>query len=85
MTSAQADRLNVTLADLLAVGMPDILNGTSQATIAGDPGDVVHLTGAAGSGWSLVGTQTDGADTYMVQVKQNSYLQVYDKIRLKIS
>jgi len=29
MTSAQADRLNVTLADVLAVGMPDILNGTS--------------------------------------------------------
>ena len=29
MTSAQADRLNMTLADLLAVVMPDILNGTS--------------------------------------------------------
>ena len=65
MTSAQADRLNVTLADVLAVGMPDILNGTSQATICGNPEDVVHLTGAAGSGWSLVGTQTDGGDTYL--------------------
>jgi hypothetical protein len=28
MTSAQASTLNVTLADVLAVGMQDILNGT---------------------------------------------------------
>ena len=75
----------MTLADLLAVGMPDILNGTSQATIAGDPGDVVHLTGAAGSGWSLIGTQTDGADTYMVQVKQNAHLLFNDKVHMIIS
>ncbi len=55
----------MTLPDVLAVGMPDILNGTSKVTIAGDSEDVVHMTGAAGSGWSRVGTQTDGADTYM--------------------
>ena len=29
MTSAQADTLNVILANVLVVGMPDILNGTS--------------------------------------------------------
>ena len=65
--------------------MPDILNGTSQAAIAGDPRDVVHLTGAAGSGWSLVGTQTDGADTQMVYVNQRAHLLVDDKIRVKVS
>ena len=82
MTSAKADRLNVTLADVLAVGMPDILNGTSQAAIAGDPRDVVHFTGAAGSGWSLVVTQTDGADSYMCCVNRSAHLLVKDKIRL---
>lgn len=56
MPSVQFDTLNVTLADVLAVGMPDILNGTSQVTITGDWEEVVHMTGAAGSGWSLVGT-----------------------------
>jgi hypothetical protein len=83
MTNAQADQLNVTLADVLAVGTPDILSGTSQVTITGDSG-VVNLT-AGGSGWSLAGTQTDGADTYMVYVNQNAHLLVNDKIHLIIS
>jgi len=77
--------LNVTLTDVLAVGMSDILNGTSLVTIAGDSEEVVHMTGVAGSGWSLVGTQTDGADTYMVYVNQNAHLMVNDKIHLIIS
>ncbi|MCF8163471.1 MAG: hypothetical protein K9J78_06435 [Polynucleobacter sp.] len=85
MSNAQADTLKVTLADVLAVGTPDILSGTSTVTITGDSGDVVHLTGAAGSGWSLAGTQTDGADTYMVYVNQNAHLMVNDKIHLIIS
>jgi len=84
MTNAQADQLNVTLADVLAVGTPDILHGTSQVTITGDSGDVVHLA-AGGSGWSLAGTQTDGADTYMVYVNANAHLLVNDKIHLIIS
>ncbi len=84
MTSAQADQLNVTLADVLAVGTPDILSGTSQVTITGDSGDVVNLA-SGGSGWSLAGTQTDGADTYMVYVNQNAHLLVNDKIHLIIS
>jgi hypothetical protein len=84
MTNAQADQLNVTLADVLAVGTPDILHGTSQVTITGDSGDVVHLA-AGGSGWSLAGTQTDGADTYMVYVNANAQLLVNDKIHLIIS
>jgi len=84
MTNAQADQLNVTLADVLAVGTPDILSGTSQVTITGDSGDVVHLA-AGGSGWSLAGTQTDGADTYMVYVNANAHLLVNDKIHLIIS
>jgi hypothetical protein len=83
MTNAQADQLNVTLADVLAVGTPDILSGTSQVTITGDSG-VVNLT-AGGSGWSLAGTQTDGADTYMVYVNQNAHLLINDKIHLIIS
>jgi DNA-directed RNA polymerase beta subunit len=41
---------------------------------------VVQLTGSAGAGWSLAGTQTDGADTYMVYVNQNAHLMVNDKI-----
>jgi len=85
MSNAQADTLNVTLADVLAVGAPDILHGTSQVTITGDSGDVVHLTGTAGAGWSLAGTQTDGADTYMVYVNQNAHLLVNEKIHLIIS
>jgi len=84
MTNAQADQLNVTLADVLAVGTPDILHGTSQVIITGDSGDVVHLA-AGGSGWSLAGTQTDGADTYMVYVNANAHLLVNDKIHLIIS
>ena len=84
MTSAQANQLNVTLADVLAVGTPDILSGTSQVTITGDSGDVVNLS-SGGSGWSLAGTQTDGADTYMVYVNQNAHLLVNDKIHLIIS
>jgi hypothetical protein len=84
MTNAQADQLNVTLADVLAVGTPDILEGTSQVTITGDSGDVVHLA-AGGSGWSLAGTQTDGADTYMVYVNANAQLLVNDKIHLIIN
>jgi flagellar hook assembly protein FlgD len=83
MTNAQADQLNVTLADVLAVGTPDILSGTSQVTITGDSG-VVNLT-AGGSGWSLAGPQTDGADTYMVYVNQNAHLLVNDKIHRIIS
>ena len=82
MTSAQADTLNVILANVLVVGMPDILNGTSQVTITGDSVVVIHLIGAAGSGWSLVGTQTDGADTYMVYVNRNAHLLVNDKVHL---
>jgi hypothetical protein len=85
MTNAQADTLNVTLADVLAVGTPDILHGTSQVTITGDSGDVVHLTGASSNAWSLAGTQTDGADTYMVYVNANAHLLVNDKIHLIIS
>jgi len=84
MISAQADQLNVTLADVLAVGTPDILSGTSQVTITGDSGDVVNLA-SGGSGWSLAGMQTDGADTYMVYVNQNAHLLVNDKIHLIIS
>jgi len=84
MTTAQADQLNVTLADVLAVGTPDILHGTSQVTITGDSGDVVNLA-SGGSGWSLAGTQSDGADTYMVYVNQNAHLLVNDKIHLIIS
>jgi hypothetical protein len=84
MTSAQADQLNVTLADVLAVGTADILSGTSQVTITGNSGDVVNLA-SGGSGWSLAGMQTDGADTYMVYVNQNAHLLVNDKIHLIIS
>jgi hypothetical protein len=85
MSNAQGDTLKVTLADVLAVGTPDILSGTSTVTITGDSGDVVQLTGSAGAGWSLAGTQTDGADTYMVYVNQNAHLMVNDKIHLIIS
>jgi hypothetical protein len=85
MSNAQGDTLKVTLADVLAVGTPDILSGTSTVTITGDSGDVVQLTGSAGAGWSLAGTQTDGADTYMVYVNQNAHLMVNDKIHLVIS
>jgi hypothetical protein len=85
MSNAQGDTLKVTLADVLAVGTPDILSGTSTVTITGDSGDVVHLTGTAGAGWSLAGTQTDGADTYMVYVNQNAHLMVNDKIHLIIN
>ena len=84
MTNVQADQLNVTLADVLAVGTPDILRGTSEVTITGDSGDVVNLN-TGGSGWSLAGTQTDGADTYMIYVNQNAHLMVNDKIHLIIS
>ena len=85
MSNAQGDTLKVTLADVLAVGTPDILSGTSTVTITGDSGDVVQLTGSAGAGWSLAGTQTDGADTYMVYVNQNAHLMVNDKIHLIIN
>ena len=85
MTSAKADRLNVTLAEVLVVGMPDTLNRTSQVTTTGGSVDVIHLIGAAGSGWSLARTQTFGADTYMVYVNQNAHLLVDDKIRVKVS
>ena len=85
MSSAQADTLKVTLADVLAVGTPDILSGTSTVTITGDSGDVVQLAGSAGAGWSLAGTQTDGTDTYMVYVNQNAHLMVNDKIHLIIN
>jgi len=51
-------------------------------TITGDSVVVIHLIGAAGSGWSLVGTQTDGADSYMCCVNRSAHLLVKDKIRL---
>ncbi len=54
-------------------------------TITGDSVVVIHLIGAAGSGWSLVGTQTDGADTYMVYVNRNAHLLVNDKVHMIIS
>jgi len=78
LSKTDAHTLNVTLADVLAVGAPDILNGSTQVTITGDSGDTVQLDG--GSGWSLAGTTTDGADTYMVYVNQNAHLLVNDKI-----
>jgi hypothetical protein len=83
MTSAKADTLNVSLGDVLSAGQADILSGTSQVTITGDSGDVVHLTG--GASWTLAGTQTEGADTYMVYVNANAHLLVNDKIHLIIS
>jgi len=83
MSSAKADTLNVSLADVLSVGQADILSGTSQVTITGDSGDLVHLTG--GASWTLAGTQTEGADTYMVYVNANAHLLVNDKIHLIIS
>jgi len=78
LSKTDAHTLNVTLADVLAVGAPDILSGSTQVTITGDSGDTVQLDG--GSGWSLAGTTTDGADTYMVYVNQNAHLLVNDKI-----
>jgi hypothetical protein len=78
LSKTDAQTLNVTLADVLAVGAPDILSGSTQVTITGDSGDTVQLDG--GSGWSLAGTTTDGADTYMVYVNQNAHLLVNDKI-----
>jgi hypothetical protein len=82
MNSANVDTLKVSLADVLAVGQADILSGTSQVTITGDAGDTVQLSGD--SGWSLAGTTTDGADTYMVYVNQNAHLLVNDKIHTVI-
>jgi len=82
MNSANVDTLKVTLADVLAVGDADVLSGTSQVTITGDAGDTVQLSGD--SGWSLAGTTTDGADTYMVYVNQNAHLLVNDKIHTVI-
>jgi len=79
MTNAQTDTLRVKLSDVLAVGQPDILSGTSQVTITGDSGDMVQLSSEGGA-WSLAGTQTDGAETYMVYVNQNAQLLVNDKI-----
>ncbi len=75
----------MTLTDVLAVGMSDILNGTSLVTIAGDSEEVVHMTGVVGSGWSLVGTQTDVADIYMRLVNQSAHLLVNDEIHLIVS
>jgi len=72
----QAETLKVTLQDVLAVGAPDILSGTSQLTVTGDQTDTVQLSGS----WSLAGTHADGADTYMVYVNQNAQLMVNDKI-----
>jgi hypothetical protein len=82
LTQGEADTLNVTLADVLAVGEMDVLNGQIQVTITGDASDQVHLEG--GSGWSLSGTTTDGADTYMVYVSQNAQLLVNDRIQTVI-
>jgi len=82
MNSANVDTLKVSLADVLAVGEADILSGTAQVTITGDAGDTVQLSGDAG--WSLAGTTTDGADTYMVYVNQNAHLLVNDKIHTVI-
>jgi hypothetical protein len=70
--------LNVSLSDVLAVGAPDILSGTSQVTINGHAGDTIQLTG--NEGWNLAGTTTDGAETYMVYVNQHAHLLVNDKI-----
>jgi hypothetical protein len=77
LTGGQIEGLKVTLADVLAVGETDILSGTSQVTIDGDATDTVQLSGT----WSYAGTQTDGADTYMVYVNQNAHLLVNDKIQ----
>jgi len=83
MTKAKSDTLNVSLSDVLSAGQPDILSGTSQVTITGDSGDVVHLTG--GTSWTLAGTQTDGSDNYMVYVNANAQLLVNDKMHLIIT
>ena len=84
LANTAAETLKVTLSDVLAVGEADILNGTSQVTITGDAGDTVQLASDGGSGWSLSGTHTDGAETYMVYVNQNAHLLVNDKIHTVI-
>jgi len=76
LANAQTETLKVTLAEVLAVGEADILSGHSSVTINGDASDTVQLAGT----WSYAGTQTDGADTYMVYVNQNAQLLVNDKI-----
>jgi hypothetical protein len=78
LAEGQSQTLNVSLSDVLAVGAPDILSGTSQVTINGHAGDTVQLTG--NEGWNLAGTTTDGAETYMVYVNQHAHLLVNDKI-----
>jgi len=78
LAQGQSQTLNVSLQDVLAVGAPDILSGTSQVTINGNSGDTVQLTG--NEGWSLAGTSTDGAETYMVYVNQQAHLLVNEKI-----
>jgi len=78
LAEGQNQTLNVSLHDVLAVGAPDILSGTSQVTINGHAGDTVQLTG--NEGWNLAGTTTDGAETYMVYVNQHAHLLVNDKI-----
>jgi hypothetical protein len=78
LANTNADTLKVTLSDVLAVGEADILSGTSSVTVTGDAGDTVQLAGTGG--WSLAGTTTDGAETYMVYVNQNAQLLVNDKI-----
>jgi len=84
LANTTAETLKVTLSDVLAVGEADILSGTSQVTITGDSGDTVQLASDGGSGWSLAGTHTDGAETYMVYVNQNAHLLVNDKIHTVI-
>jgi len=79
LANTNADTLKVTLSDVLAVGEADILSGTSSVTVTGDAGDTVQLAGAGG--WSLAGTTTDGAETYMVYVNQNAQLLVNDKVQ----
>jgi len=76
LANAQTETLKVTLAEVLAVGEADILSGHASVTINGDASDTVQLAGT----WSYAGTQTDGADTYMVYVNQNAQLLVNDKI-----
>ena len=76
-------QLSVSLSEVLAVGEADIISGTSKVTITGDARDIVQLRGDGG--WSLAGTTTDGAETYMVYFNQNAQLLLNEKIHTIIA
>ena len=71
------------ICDALCAAVAAVGAASAQVTITGDSGDVVNLSG--GTSWTLAGTQTEGADTYMVYVNANAHLLVNDKIHLIIS